>query len=77
MQVDYLTASLVSGDHSQQAADSFINMEGEGGGNNLHSLPIPESVILQAISELTDGARLAVETCYDLWKEQVDARGGF
>eukprot|EP00960_Hanusia_phi_P006665 190476-Hanusia_phi.AAC.1 len=68
-----ITIERIINNEIKQAADhtnSFRDVEGDILTNDVHSLPIPESVILQAISELTDGAKLAVETCYDLWKEQ-------
>ena len=33
--------------------------------------PFTEQIIAKAFKELPDGARLAVETCLDLWREKV------
>ena len=33
--------------------------------------PFTEQILRSALDELSDGARLAVQTCLDLWRDEV------
>lgn len=39
--------------------------------NRLVPAPFTEEILQSALEELSDGARLAVQTCLDLWRDQV------
>ena len=43
------------------------------GGDSGRIVPAPftEKILRSALDELSDGARLAVQTCLDLWKDEV------
>ena len=55
------------GDGSKRRAASQGNRQDKGGGV---PLPFTEASVSKAISELKDGARLAVSTCLDLWRDK-------
>ncbi len=42
-------------------------------GDSVRVVPAPftEKTLRSALDELSDGARLAVQTCLDLWKDEV------